>query len=436
MISKSLSSVAAFALIIKVLSAIITYAFVLLLAKVMNVNDFGVIGTLLTASLLLSVLGAFGQRMALLRFVPPLLEIKDRNALAGQITRSFSLAAKGNFLIYLIVAAGISFYFPNSDVYNWSTLLIGACLIPLVAWIDMQSHLARAYRSVALALIPKDVLWRLTSGITIVMVYFLTDQQVVSLEIAVYVLVATIAILATFQAKLMWGRLKIPSLKPGVSHSASNQWRKSIVPFSISSVGSLTFSNLDVMLVGVLLGAEKAAFYFAANRLSQVLSFFLMSYNIVIGPIISEDHAAGRIKKVKRVTAIAALQTFVPTAIVAAILYLAAPLFLQIFGSEYVVGVLALQILIVSGLVNTCLGPGDILLNMCGYEKTAMYVSLYSTIIGALILLVFCLFWGINGMATGVLVSISLRKILFWTETHRKMGVKCDIFSSLLYLLR
>jgi len=433
---KSVGKTAAFALAIKVFAAAVTYGFTVALARMMDVNDFGIVGTLLTAALFLSVCGAFGQRMALLRFVPPLIEQKDAIQIKSQISHSFSLAAKGNLAVYLIALAGIIYAFYGSESHRLSTLALGLLLIPLVAWIDMQAHLARAYKAVALALIPKDVLWRLMTGLIIAVIYFSTNQQPVSLELVVYILIAVLVILIAAQAKLMWARLRIPALSIRTNTAGTQKWRQSITPFSISSVGSLAFSNLDVMLVGLMLGAESAAYYFAANRLSQVLSFFLMSYNIVIGPILSEDHAAGRMAKVINTVSLATVQAFVPTAVLALMLYFGAPFFLGLFGPEYSAAAFALQLLVLSGLMNVCMGPGDIVLNMCGYEKTGMHISLFSTIIGVVILIIFCHLGGINGMACGVFLAISIRKILFWAGVYRKMGVRCDIVNSLVHLLK
>ncbi len=74
----SIRSQAKATFVTKVLAAATSYGFAILLARVMTVEGFGQVAFFLNAAVLLSVLGACGQQIAMVRFVPPLLAWGDR----------------------------------------------------------------------------------------------------------------------------------------------------------------------------------------------------------------------------------------------------------------------------------------------------------------------------------------------------------------------
>ena len=85
----------------KVAAAATSYGFAILLARVMTVEGFGQVAFFLNAALLLSVLGACGQQIAMVRFVPPLLAWGDRRrALPDFVGLAYCKAILGAVLLY------------------------------------------------------------------------------------------------------------------------------------------------------------------------------------------------------------------------------------------------------------------------------------------------------------------------------------------------
>ena len=82
-------------LLLRVSGAALSYVFVIVMARLMTVADFGILGTLMSASLLLSFTASFGQQMALLRFVPPLLAQGLPKAACDIIARAGRLTMAG-----------------------------------------------------------------------------------------------------------------------------------------------------------------------------------------------------------------------------------------------------------------------------------------------------------------------------------------------------
>lgn len=414
----NLASLANTSLLIKLVAAAVTYGFSVLLARIMPPEAFGQIAFFLNSALLLSVLGARGQQMALIRFVP--------NAGGGAVIRAaFRLAASGTVLVFaIVVAAGfLAKTFGLLTGYSSIAMLLGFALVLVVGWSDFLAHLARGLHLIPLALIPKEVLWRGISSLVIIAL-FLTNGSIEAPAILV-ILLATLAILSIGQ---FW------RVRKHVTHSVTSKipqgWSQTIRPFWLTSVSNIFLANADVIIVGLILGPRSAGIYFAANRLAQLLAFFMNSTNIVIAPLLSAGRQ-GDPAAIRKTIRSAIPRTSIPTVIFGTLLIIFAPIALQLFGPEFSAAVPALRLLALAGIVNAIGGPAEIVLNMCGYEKVAMRISAASLAISFLLLCLSAQSGNITFVALAVLVGSALRKGLNWAAVWHLMSVRTDAFAML-----
>lgn len=420
-------------LALKIIAAFVTLGFVMFLARTTSAVTFGQVAFILNFALLLSVVGSIGQQMAMLRFVPMLRGSTHLEQLITLRTRSFRLVLLGTVTIATLGAAGLY----TVGRWGWvvplpfATLVLGCALIPVIGWIDTAAHLARGLGHIRLSLLPKDILWRLCSAATILatQVIYGTDWQPTTLSVAA-ILFAT---LVTLSVGL---HITIRSIQPPPDPSPSasagevhDAWRSSVVPFWISSVSNIFLANADVICVALVVGPVPAGYYFAANRLAQFLAFFQGSYNIVIGPQIAQDWARGAHKQVGDAVRQAALKSGLATLGAGVILWLLAPIILGLFGPEFSEAAGILRVMILAAVINAALGPSDIVLNMCGHERKAMWINALSIAIGAALLVFGAMFAGALGAACAVLAGTILRKLAFWAAAITTLNIRCDMMA-------
>ncbi|MGR3661530.1 MAG: oligosaccharide flippase family protein [Paracoccaceae bacterium] len=410
-----LASLANTSLLIKLIAAVVTYGFSVLLARIMAPEAFGQIAFFLNSALLLSVLGARGQQMALIRFVP--------NAVGGALIHAaFRLAASGTVLVFLTVVC-VGFLAKAVGLmagFSSIIMVLGFALVLVVGWSDFLAHLARGLHLIPLALIPKEVLWRGISVLLIIVLFFTKGSITAP---------AILAILLTTLAALSIGQFLI--VRKHINHSATSAipagWSQTIGPFWLTSVSNIFLANADVIAVGLILGPCSAGIYFAANRLAQLLAFFMNSTNIVIAPLLSADRQ-GDPAAIRKTIRSAAPRTGIPTVVFGTLLIIFAPVALQIFGPGFGPAVPALRLLALAGIVNAIGGPAEIVLNMCGYERVAMRISAASLAINLLLLCLGALSGNITFVALAVLVGSALRKVLNWAAVWRLISVRTDAF--------
>ena len=426
-------------LALRTISAGVTYLFLIALARTTDTADFGIVGTIISASLLFSIIASAGQRIALLRFVPGPLAKGDHRQLGGITSASFRVALFGNAVMYLLLAGCVVLAGLMGRLEHWAAIAWGLLVVPLTGIIDMQAHLARAYRHVVLALVPKDILWRLISGTVLAALFFLWDQRPLTLATVLSILVGVLASLIILQGLLMGARYRIPSAFAAAfakeRPDPGTDWRNARTPLWIASVAGVAFSNLDVIVVGLFLGSETAALYFAANRIAMIPVLFLVSQNIALGPAFSMHYASGQMDRVHRDVVKASLFTFVPTLCTAALLAVLAGPALSLFGSEFGAARDPLYILLASGVLAVAFGPNELVLTMCGQEAAAMRIAVWSTSIGALSILISTIWQTAEAVALGVFFAQCFMRGFAWLTARRVLGFSGDIISATIVLL-
>ncbi|MBV1869042.1 MAG: oligosaccharide flippase family protein [Marinosulfonomonas sp.] len=416
-------------LLIKLAAAGVTYGFMILLARVMTAADFGQVAFYLNFALLFSVIGACGQQVSLLRFLPPRRKNIHSPELRGLLSNAARLTALGTVLAFtiLIVATLLARHLVGVQTFSVLSVVLGLSLILAVGWADFQAHFVRGYHRIPAAIIPKEFLWRLIVG-GLVLIYSLMARP--SVVTVLVFLLTTLIVLNIAQMRWIKFRVATPGLSLVQKIPCDQQWRKTIIPFWITSVSNIFLTNADVICVGLFLGPESAAYYFAANRLAMLLAFFLTSHNVVLAPMLSEAWGWGQRDQIAAMVHSTTRRTTLLTAILGAILFFAAPYFLRLFGSDFVQADLVFRLLILAAVLNAVIGPADIVLNMCGFERQAMHASAIALVASAVFLVIGAVVGGSTGIALAVLVATALRKFLFWRQTVGLMSLRTDILAA------
>lgn len=421
------------ALMIKLVAAAASYGFSILLARTMALSDFGLVAFFLNAALILSVLGGRGQQIAALRFVPPPGDGAALGTPAGFAAHAFATAARGTLLVFT-AAIGIGFMAKASGFMgNISHLQIalGLCLIPLVGWVDLQSHMARGYHLLQLSLIPKEILWRALAGTLVAALYLTQGQAQLSPTSVLGILALVLVLVGLMQGAILIRKTGILSHPPGPRAPIPPQWRTTTNPFWITSVSNIFLANADVVLVGLFAGPGAGGVYFAANRLAMLLAFPLTSYNVVLGPVLAQAWHKNSHQRVHGAIHNTTLKTTLATALMGVFLWGLAPQFLGLFGGDFAQATPVLRILILAGVINAATGPADIALNMCGFQRQAMVASAASLGFSLLALSIGAFLGGATGVAAGVLAGTIIRKGLYWGLALRLMSLRTDIFAAL-----
>ncbi|WP_249147637.1 lipopolysaccharide biosynthesis protein [Bradyrhizobium sp. AUGA SZCCT0177] len=384
--------------------AVVTFAFGVCFARMMSIEEYGVLVSLMTFGLIASTIGLVGQQLRVLREIPSLAAEKNYPAIESLVGKRVhvaclgTIAATGIGLLIFVVAHGRGVVFGRWE-HSTSLLLI----LPL-ALIEMQSSVGHALGSVNLALIPRDVLWRLLIilfGGALFAAYGHPLKAADVFVIATGVLVVLIAIQQVHLRHLAGGHRLFTKVVRRSKESIGDALSTS-APFWVTNTATALFCTIDIVIVSVIVGPESGGYYFAANRIALLLDFFLATFCIPAVPLIVRLFDEGRRTEITRIMSGGTLAAFIGVLGCVVALALVGDLVLMAFGQHFVRAHGVLMVLAVGMLASTYFGVGSIALNMTGHERAAMKIMVITSVLGIAAMVSATWMFGIWGTAVVV----------------------------------
>jgi O-antigen/teichoic acid export membrane protein len=380
----------ALAFIYRGAGAVVTLLFGVTFARLMNIEEYGVLMSLMSLSLIAATIGLVGQQIQLLREVPSLSTRKDYQAINLLASRRLLVTCLGSLAVTLVV--GLAFVIGHGRLavfgrWEYATSLL---LVTPLALVEIQGCLGRALGSVNLALVPKEVLWRLLIILFGTTVFFVSGKRVNAAEVFVIAAIVLLALIVG-QQLCLWRLMEGHRVFTGSAMRFMNGLSAALhasVAFWVTSVTTILFGSVDVVIVSIVAGPESGGYYYAANRISLLLDFFMTAFAIGAAPSIARLHDEGQFSEITRLTSSAAFLAF--GLVLAGILVLAVVghQVLTVFGQSFARGQGILMVLAVGQAANAYLGVGSMALNMSGHQKAAMSIMILSSASGLLAMVV------------------------------------------------
>lgn len=418
--------------------AVVTFAFGVCFARIMSIEEYGVLVSLMTFGLIASTVGLVGQQLLVLREIPSLAARKDYAAIGSivshrvRVTCWGSIAATVIGLLIFVVAHGRGGIFGRWE-YSASLLLI----LPL-ALIEMQSSVGRALGSVYLALVPKDVLWRLLIillGGALFVAYGHPVKAADVFVIATGVLILLIAIPEFYLRHLADGHHRLFQAAIRSKESIADTLSTS-APFWITSAALVLFVAIDIVVVSVLVGPESAGYYYAANRIALLLDFFLATFCVPAAPLMARLFDEGRRAEITRVMSGATLAASIAVLVCVVALALVGDIVLMVFGENFVRAHGVLMVLSIGMLGSTYFGVGSIALNMTGHQRAAMYIMVVISGLGILAMIAATWKFGIWGTAIVVAIVWVANRACMAAYLYAVEGIDLTATTTLLNFLK
>jgi len=399
------------------------------LARLMGAEKFGAYMVVFNWVVVLATVGRLGADQTLLRFVAAYRVKGDLGALRGVLIWSWGYVLAASIFVAVITVIVVSLLQSSLDSILVQTFWFGCLLIPLTALNQTLNFSLRGLHCFAQAIFPERIVMPVVIVICGLGMYW-SNLVVDSVTIMMVTDLAGIAALVL----LVWRLYReVPEgtlvAEPRLFRK---EWVQTSMPMVIISVTLVMLVNTDIIMVGMLAGAEDAGIYTASSRLASVVIFGQITLSTVVGPMIAELHSQGYQEELQDLVARVALWigiTVIPVVIVMLVL---GEWLLTLFGPSFTVGYLALVILCIGQIVIASCGPVAYLMTMTGYQAMAAKILSGSTLFNVACNLVLIPLYGIAGAAASTSATIVLWNILMVYFVSRKLSIRTDIIFALI----
>lgn len=306
-----------------------------------------------------------------------------------------------------------------------TAVMLWACaLLPVSAYLLLQSATLQGYKSIARAQLPTIILRPALTLVALLVCWWLIGSPL-SPSLAVVSNVAatvlTIGITAQF----------IRSVEPaGVQVAAAEERRSEWVSTSrallvVGGAQLVLSQQADLLFVGTLLDTQQVGIYGAASLLASTLGFVVTSVAFVAAPLIADYHAREQHDELQQlIFAVRRLNLWatIPFAIVMAAFGL--PL-LRLFGPGFGSGYTVLLVLAASQAVGAVVGSvGGFVATMTDMQREAAHIAVWSALLNLMLTFLLTPHLGINGAAIATLVAAVARAAALVVLIRRRKALR------------
>jgi O-antigen/teichoic acid export membrane protein len=408
---------------VKVGSAVLSFAMFVLLARVMGKESYGTFGAAFSLATFLAIAGSFGQRTLILRFSGIYDNPDKKQLLNGVIKNGYLFVFSGCLALGV---AGIVWSALNNQGVP-SPISIAVCgLTILIGLVEYQANVMRVLSSVLLALMPRDIIWR----VVIVLAACLASVLAITATSPVaWVWFLVFSLIFICISQLWWFNLKYSEKSfsaPALYDRPT--WFKAMWGLWFAAIVTRSIGSLSVVIIDKMLGPAEAAPFFAALRTAQLLNLFQIAASVICTPMISKEIGNENWGNVRKISCFAVLMSGGGAVLGWLFFYSFGVEVLSFFGPGFSSASTVLMIIGFGYVVSGLAGPTQPLLQMSGHDRPLLVMLIISNGIGLIIMPFATFHFGVSGAAMALAFGLSGWNILAWIYAKRVLKVDPTIF--------
>lgn len=396
----------------------------ILLARWLGTAAFGDYSFAVSWARLLAIFGSVGLTLSTLKFIPDYIAEEKWGHLRGAF-RAFSLVVLVASSILALIAMGVFLVFPPADI-NLTTLIIGLSLTPLIALVQLYVEYLRGMGHVLIGFAPmrvgQNVGLMVLAGIAVA-------TGTLTNVVAVSLLGVTFLSILLFQASFTMYRMRKIAAGNEVQYEL-REWIRTSLPMLLIRGFAVIMNRVDVLMVGLLLGAAPTGIYAVALRTADLTSFSLLAVNAVTSRRISPLYKQGRMEELESIAKRATLVSFFVSMGTFAGIVLFSNFLLSLFGEDFLLGRNTLLILGFGHVVNAAVGPVGFLMHLTGHQNISSRVYGVSMVMNIVLNYVLIQYaqLGIEGAAIATAATMIFQNTWMYIEVRRHLKMSTLYF--------
>ncbi len=308
------------------------------------------------------------------------------------------------------------------NIYEY---LAGAALLITLMIADFNSNVLRSFGSVAIALAPRDLIWRILAPLVAVLMVY--NNIYIDTRTALWINAVVLGGLVVIQFVYLFAKVgkEFGRIK-GEYILEKKKWFYSSMNFWGILITSGITQHLMIVAVGFSLAPEDVGVFFVAYRTASLLSMPLNASELVMAPMIARHYAEGKLTELSKVFRLFSIMAIVPTFIGFIIFSIWGDWILKLINPSYANAGHLLTILAAGFFVNTMTGPCGYVMLMSKGEKTYLKISMTINI-ASVVLVGIVAFWGMIPSAFLLSIAIVAQNLIVAAWCRKNLNIETTV---------
>ena len=401
----------------------------LVLARLLGLTEFGLYTYAWASMLTLLIIGKMGFEFSSIRFVADYHTQQEWGLLRGFMLQARWLVLGMTVFAALGAAIALQALLRTSRLEPETVQVFGVALVVMPIWgiAEVQSGILRGANRLSIALFTQNAMLPLGIALLAPLLLLIDGART---AVGALVISAVVALI-TVSLQFAMIRCVIPRAAGRVVPVFQTRaWLKVSGAMMLSTGVEQLMRQLDVIVVGTLIGAAATGVYAVAARFARLINIGLQISNQSTAHMYTPLYRQGRQAELQKVVSFTALVTMLTTIPLVLLLFFFPDPILTLFGESFSQqGTVALQILLVGQSANAIAGPNGVLMYMTRYQNEMIFILVTTLLIDLLLMLLLIPHLGLAGVAVAVSVAAVFRNAATVWRVRRHLGIDTTIFA-------
>ena len=401
----------------------------IVLARTLGVREFGVYTVVWALIIILLIPGKLGFDLSSIRFVSQYRARQEWDLVRGYIRSAILVAILSSSIVGLLSAAVLGLLSVNGLVeFGYlGTYLVGLLILPVFSLVAVNSGILRGLDRLSQSLISQNVVFPLgVSTLLPVTGYFSQTPDAKTGLVTCGVVLVAVCCLQLY--------LIVRALSPGAKSRKASYDTKNWIKTSVTIGGGAGLEQLiaqiDVLLLGSLVGATFAGVYAVAVRFTRLVNLGLQISNQSTAHMLSGLYAEGRIDRLQKVVSLTALMSAATSIPLLVVFFLFPSQMLSLFGEVFSQqGAALFQILLLGQFANAVAGPNGVVMYMTGHHNAMFWILLSTLVVSVLSIVLLLQIMDVVGVAYAASLAMVFRNVVTTWQVKRRLGIDTTVFS-------
>jgi O-antigen/teichoic acid export membrane protein len=415
-------------LIVKISNVFLGMALAVVLARALGPDGYGVYAYVFATVSILAIPAQFGIPRLVVRETAR-AQVHERWGLMRGMWRWATLVVVCLCgLLVVFSALGIWLFRDRFSDLQQATFFFGLLLTPLIALGNLRGAALQGLRRVVLGQLPEHILRPGLLALLVLAAIGMSASGVTAAQaMGLHVAAAGIAFMvgAWFLYRSRPDPLRLapePVYEP-------RTWFMATWPLALTAGMQQINKNTSIIMLGFFLAADDVGIYRVAVQGAMLVVFGQQAVAMFVSPYYARLHAKGDMVQLQRlVTVSARLAFFTALPLVLVFLLWGDAVIGLLFGIDYTRAAMPLTILAIGQLINAMFGHVGLLLNMTGHERDTTRGMAIAAGFNVILNLVLIPWWGINGAALAMALTLVIWNLFLWRSVHRRLSLKSAAF--------
>jgi O-antigen/teichoic acid export membrane protein len=399
----------------KILGAGAQYLYIIVVARILGGESFGLFSLGLTIISLAGVIGLLGLDNGVIRYVASYRAAGDKQRVKGAVVKSlqYSFTASVFIGIVLFLAAKPI----SANIFNkpelGNILKLMSLSLPFWSLMIIALSATKGFQIMRYTVCGRDLFWPISSLI-LVLIFFFAGLRLYGVVVSYMMSVCLTSALSIYFLVQTF-----PEIKYTQSIPETRKLLRLSVPLLLVTCLSFLVMWTDTLMLGHFRSSEEVGIYNAAMRTAFLASMMLACSNAIFAPMISDLHSKGEIQKLESLFKTTTKWIYTMSLVVFLLIATLSKEIMTLFGAGFAPGKAPMIILAFAQLVNAGVGAVAFMLVMTGWQDIVMYGTMGVCLLNIILNLLLIPPYGIVGASIASGTSVIFLNVLLLLRVYR-----------------